>query len=151
MWRDRWKRHLTDMHGKIGICQDARKHKERGDGFCPRCHDGSRRRRRAGLGPVKYLGLTPLRLRSGQNRATAQPRNRATAQPRNRATARISAGSSFAENQAPSVAASVSAFSSFFDSQPSTFNPHQSLHHCKPTSASANGAMSSASQWRDEE
>jgi len=82
---------------------------------------------------------------SGQNRATAQPRNRATAQPR------ISAGSSFAENQVPSVADSISAFSSFFDSQPSTFNPHQSLHHCKPTSASANGAMSSASQWRDEE
>jgi hypothetical protein len=25
-----------DMHWKIGICQDARKHKERGGGFCPR-------------------------------------------------------------------------------------------------------------------
>jgi hypothetical protein len=25
-----------DMHWKIGICQDARKHKERVDGLCPR-------------------------------------------------------------------------------------------------------------------
>jgi hypothetical protein len=64
---------------------------------------------------------------SGHNRATAQPRN--------------SAGNSFAENQVPSGAASVSAFSSFFDSQPSTFNPHQSLHHCTPASASPNGAV----------
>jgi hypothetical protein len=36
MWRDRWEWHLTDMHGAIGIWQDARKHKERWEECCPR-------------------------------------------------------------------------------------------------------------------
>jgi len=30
------KRNSADMHGKIGICQEVRKHKERVGGFCPR-------------------------------------------------------------------------------------------------------------------
>jgi hypothetical protein len=165
MWRNRWKWHLTDMHGKTGISQEARKHKERVGGFCPRWF---------ALVPSRWttsgkkLGTEPFKLqRLNHLMPLVQGR---TAQPRN------SAGGSFAVNQFPSVAAGrratilrhgiqrqgakaqrgkdarlpVKRIKMFAPSHLCVFalkNPSSS----KPTSASANGAMSSAFRRRDEE